>query len=55
MPHARAANSETAPNGWVPNNPSLSVVIYRNAVHYDLLDLAGTFEALFARNGLEPD
>jgi uncharacterized protein YjlB len=44
-----------APNDWVPNNPNLPVVIYRNAIHYDLLDLAGAFEVLFARNGWVPD
>jgi uncharacterized protein YjlB len=44
-----------SPNGWVPNNPGLPVVIYRNAIHHDLLDLAGEFETLFAANGWIPD
>lgn len=44
-----------APNDWIPNNASLPVVIYRNAIPYDLLDLDEAFETLFLRNGWVPD
>jgi uncharacterized protein YjlB len=38
-------------NGWVPNNPRLPVLIYRNAVPLAGGDPAVTFENLFLRNG----
>ena len=39
------------PNGWVPNNPHLPVLWYRNAVALTRHDPASTFEALFERTG----
>lgn len=38
-----------APNGWMPNNPRLPVLIYRSA--FSGADLASLMEAAFARNG----
>jgi len=43
-----------AANGWMPNNPRLSVLIYRNAVPVDGSDPAATFEDLFSRHGWPP-
>jgi len=40
-----------APNGWVPNNPHLPVLIYRKAVQPEHDDPAASFEAVFARYG----
>ena len=39
-------------NGWMPNNPHLPVLLYRNAVPAAGSDPAATFEALFRRNRL---
>ena len=37
------------PNGWMPNNAKLPVLLYRSA--FSGADLASTMEAAFARNG----
>lgn len=39
------------PNGWVPNNPRLPVLLYRQAVEISGKDPAARFEAMFDRNG----
>jgi uncharacterized protein YjlB len=39
------------PNGWVPNNSRLPVLIYRGVVDAMGSDPAGRFEALFQRTG----
>ena len=42
-------------NGWMPNNPRLPVLIYRNAVAAEQDDPAASFEDRFARNGWPPE
>ena len=49
MPEPEALRLE--PNGWVPNNPRLPVLLYRAAVDVSGKDLAARFEAMFDRNG----
>jgi uncharacterized protein YjlB len=44
-----------AASGWVPNNPRLPVLIYRNAVLAEGSDPAAMFEQLFSRNGWPPE
>lgn len=39
------------PNGWVPNNGRLPVLLYRRAVDASGADPAAAFERLFDRNG----
>jgi uncharacterized protein YjlB len=41
-------------NGWMPNNPRLPVLLYRNAVPVRGSDPAADFEELFAHNGWPP-
>jgi uncharacterized protein YjlB len=46
---------QLAANGWMPNNPRLPVLIYRNAVRAGGSDPAAAFEDLFAHNGWPPE
>jgi len=55
---ASGATGEIAPqsfilqrNGWVPNNPRLPVLFYKNAIQVAGDDPASLFEAAFRRNG----
>ncbi len=51
---AEAAEPEVLrlkPNGWVPNNLVLPVLLYRAAFLANTKDLVGTMEAAFGRNG----
>jgi uncharacterized protein YjlB len=41
-------------NGWMPNNPRLPVLVYRQAVPVAGSDPAAAFEDLFDRNGWPP-
>ncbi len=43
------------PNGWMPNNPDLPVLLYRSAFPANSrADLASTMEAAFEKNGWPP-
>ena len=39
------------PDDWIPNNPRLPVLIYRNAVEHDVADIEVALKALFEDNG----
>src|SRR5579859_2981709 len=41
-------------NGWMPNNPHLPVLLYRNALTARGEDPAAKYEALFSKNGWPP-
>ncbi|GBQ89900.1 hypothetical protein AA23498_0737 [Acetobacter nitrogenifigens DSM 23921 = NBRC 105050] len=41
-------------NDWVPNNPALPVIMYRNAMSVGGEDPAAAFEVLFQANGWPP-
>jgi uncharacterized protein YjlB len=43
-----------AANGWMPNNPRLPVLLYRQAIPTTGRDPAAAFEATFAHNGWPP-
>src|ERR1700760_1602540 len=36
---------------WIPNNPRLPVLVYRNAVDHDDADIGAALARLFTRNG----
>ena len=42
------------PNGWMPNNARLPLLLYRGAVPVEGADPAARFEALFTHNGWPP-
>ncbi len=42
------------PNGWVPNNRRLPVLLYKNAIPPSGRDPAALFEAAFTQNGWPP-
>jgi uncharacterized protein YjlB len=42
------------PNGWVPNNPHLPVLLYKRVIEPTGNDPAALFEAVFQQNGWPP-
>jgi uncharacterized protein YjlB len=55
MPGLQPQVLQLTANGWMPNNPRLPVLIYRNAVLLERSDPAANLEALFSRNGWPPE
>jgi uncharacterized protein YjlB len=51
---ARCEPFMLAPNGWVPNNARLAVLLWRGALADGEGDCAARFEALFAEHGWPP-
>jgi uncharacterized protein YjlB len=45
---------ELKPRDWVPNNPRLPVILYRQALNPDANNLGAALEDLFARNQWPP-
>ena len=45
---------QLGPNGWMPNNPLLPVLIYRGAIEAKGSDPAAIFEARFRQTGWPP-
>lgn len=43
-----------SPNGWMPNNQWLPVLLYRSAIAPDDRDPAAAFERVFTQNGWPP-
>jgi uncharacterized protein YjlB len=52
-PHAAVTALWFAADGWVPNNPRLPALLYRQAIP-DVHDRAAACEALLAKNGWPP-
>jgi uncharacterized protein YjlB len=51
---ARCESFMLAPNGWVPNNTRLPVLLWHGAIDRREQDIAGRFETLFTQNGWPP-
>jgi uncharacterized protein YjlB len=49
-----ALRAGIGPNGWVPNNPQLPILLYKGAVEPAGTDPAALFEAVFQQNGWPP-
>jgi uncharacterized protein YjlB len=53
-PAVQPETLDFAPNGWIPNNQRLPVLIYRGAIAPVGADPASHFEQAFAKNGWPP-
>ncbi|GCE88709.1 hypothetical protein MSKU15_0310 [Komagataeibacter diospyri] len=53
-PPVRSESFILCANDWVPNNPKLPVILYRNALPVSGNDPATVFEGLFQHNGWPP-
>ncbi len=53
-PNAVVEAFHLPPNGWVPNNDRLPVILYRAALPLSGKDPASSYETLFTRNGWPP-